>query len=100
MRSLRIARQAYADMDAVAEFIRRDNPLRAETYINEIAERIELIGEQPLACPERAEWMPGLRSAVHGRYLILFSCDDEEVAVLRVLHGAQDIAAIFKGDRD
>lgn len=100
MRRLRIARQAYADLDAIADFIRRDNPDRAESFVNEIADKIAQIVELPLAYPERTEWRSGLRSGVHGRYLILFLCDDGEVAVLRVLHGARDIAGMFMGDED
>lgn len=98
MPRLLIARQGYADIDEIAEFIRRDNPARAKAFVDEIAARIERIAERPFSFPERSEWLPGLRSALHGRYLILFRCNDGEVIVLRVIHGAWNIAGLFKDD--
>jgi len=100
MRRLRITQQAYLDIDAVADFIRPDNPSRAETFVDEIASKIQTIAERPLSFPDRADWSPGLRSAVHGRYLILFDCDETIVTILRVVHGARDIAKLFEADRD
>lgn len=41
--------------------------------------------------------MPGVRAAVHGRYLIYFRCaQDGEVEFMRILHTARDqIGTLF-----
>lgn len=88
---LRIAAAAIADMDAIADFIRRDNPQRAESLVAEFAAKIETVAERPLSFPVRMELKGGFRSALHGNYLILFLVRDDEVVIARVVHGARDI---------
>jgi len=48
----------------------------------------------PLAYPERPQLAPGLRVVFHGSYAIYYQPDDEVVILVRVLHGARDLAAI------
>jgi plasmid stabilization system protein ParE len=38
----------------------------------------------------------GLRSAVHGRYLLLFRELEDEVRIVRVVHGARNIPSLFE----
>jgi toxin ParE1/3/4 len=42
----------------------------------------------------RAALGPGLRVFFHGRYAIYYIPQDEELVIVRVLHGARDVAAI------
>jgi toxin ParE1/3/4 len=93
--SLHIASAALADMDAIAEFIRRDNPARAASFIEELSAKVETVAERPMSFPARTDLKPGLRSAVHGRYLIIFQVGEDQVRILRVLHGARDIQSLF-----
>jgi toxin ParE1/3/4 len=95
MFQFRIRPAAYADMDAIADFIRRDNPERAESFSEELAQKIETVAERPLSFPARAEFGRTIRSALHGNYLILFRFENEEVEIVRVLHGARDIEGLF-----
>ena len=82
-------------MDSIAEFIRRDNPERAESFIGELVEKIETIAERPLSFPARPEIGEHLRSAVHGNYLIIFRLTNDEVIIQRVVHGARDLEGLF-----
>lgn len=91
----RIRPAAYADMDSIADFIRRDNPARAESFAEELARKIEAVAERPLSFPARPELDRGIRSALHGSYLILFRFEGAEVEIVRVLHGARDIEGLF-----
>jgi len=50
----------------------------------------------PLAYPERPQLAPGLRVVFHGNYAIYYQPDDDCVTVVRVLHGARDLAAIVE----
>ena len=84
----RITPAAQADMDAIGEFIRSDNPARAESFIEELAARIETIAERPLSFPACPDLGPGLRSALHGNYLIVFLFENEEVVSARRSWGA------------
>ncbi len=37
-----------------------------------------------------------MRIAVHGRYVIVYRVRDETVQVLRIVHGARDLDALFE----
>ncbi|MBO9517053.1 MAG: type II toxin-antitoxin system RelE/ParE family toxin [Porphyrobacter sp.] len=82
-------------MDAVADFIRRDNPARAESFVEEISRKIEMIAERPLSFPARPDLGPEIRSGLHGSYLIIFQFQDDLVSIVRVLHGARDVESLL-----
>lgn len=88
-----LAQQAISE---VGEYIARENPVRVLSFVRELRARIGELAERPLAFHERRDLKPGLRAARHGRYLIFFRFDGQIVEVLRVLHGARDLAGIFR----
>jgi len=49
----------------------------------------------PLAHPERPQLSLDLRVVFHGAYAIYYRPSDKTVTIIRVLHGARDLAAIF-----
>jgi toxin ParE1/3/4 len=91
----RIAPSARHGLREIAAYIARDNPERAESFIRELGAKIRSVAVQPLIYPSRDEWQAGLRSALHHRYHIVFRIDNGSVVILRVLHGARDIEALF-----
>ncbi|QZH75667.1 MAG: type II toxin-antitoxin system RelE/ParE family toxin [Erythrobacter sp.] len=91
----RIRQAAIDDLDSIGAFIRQDNPLRAETFIIEIIDRIETIAVRPRSFRSRDDLWPGLRSALYGKYLVLFVIADGTVEVVRVVHGSRDLDALF-----
>jgi toxin ParE1/3/4 len=92
---LEIRQQAFDDLRDIADYIARDNPARAESYIAEILDRIAWVGENPLLQPVRFEWKSGLRIALHGRYRILYRHNDGLVAILRVVHSSRDLETLL-----
>lgn len=90
-RKVRISPQADRDIDGIADFIRRDNPRRAYSFVKELYERIGVVAERPFSYPSREDVAAGLRTASQGNYRILFRVEDELVQILRVLHAARDI---------
>ena len=94
----RITSPARHDLRAIAEYIARDNPARAISYVKELNDKIRAVSAQPLIYPERELWRKGLRSAPHGRYHIVFRIEGEFVEFLRVLHGARDIPGLVGDD--
>ena len=50
----------------------------------------------PLAHPERPQLALDLRAVFHGAYAIYYRPSDKAVTIIRVLHGARDLAAIFE----
>jgi toxin ParE1/3/4 len=88
-------REARADLREIALRIADHNPVRAFSYVDEIDARCLRIGEFPHAGPPRPQWGEGIRIAIHGKYVIVYRVRDETVQVLRVVHGARDLDALF-----
>ena len=96
MARYRLTADAQNDLDAIADFIIRHNPERAATFIDELVDRFRIIAERPKSFPGRDGLSPGLRSAVHGKYLILFRIERGFVKILRVAHGARDLSPLVR----
>ena len=68
----------------------------ARADLRDIALRCRRIGEFPHAGAPRPHWGEGIRIAVHGRCVIVYRVGNETVQVLRVVHGARDLDALFE----
>ncbi len=96
MARLVILPAARADLVEIADFIAQDDSRRALSFVAEIEARMRAAAERPGSFPARDELHAGLRAARHGRYLIFFVEEGDEVRVVRVLHGARDLPRAFE----
>ncbi|WP_272570062.1 type II toxin-antitoxin system RelE/ParE family toxin [Providencia sp. PROV255] len=92
---LGISPLAEQDLESIGDWIAKDNPVRALSFIEELYQKCLLIAESPTLYAERPEILPGLRSCVYGRYLLFFRVLESEVRIERILHGSRDIPAHF-----
>ena len=90
------SRWVESDLDLIADYIAQDNPRRAVTFIREIREKIDQIGEQPLLYQLRPEIGEGARIAVVGRYVILFRILGETVRIERIVYGGRDLPSLLQ----
>jgi toxin ParE1/3/4 len=86
---------AELDLEEIADYIVRDNPSRALSFIREIREQCAKITAMPLAAPLRNELGEGIRMVPFGHYLIFYTVDAGSIRIERVLHGARNIPALF-----
>lgn len=89
MSGFRLRPKAVDDLEAIGDFIATDNPARTVTFIDDLLGVCAQIAERPQAYQRRDDLAPGLRQAIHGRYLALFTFDADGVVIERVLHGAR-----------
>jgi len=87
---------AEQDLEAIGDYIGADNPARAVTFVQELRSQCQRIAQNPLGYPPRPELAAGLRSCAYGHYVIFFEAAPQEVAIVRVLHGARDLPAVLK----
>ena len=87
--------QAERDLEEIGDHIASDSPPRAVAFVRDIREHCAKIAASPLAYVVRPELGENIRCCAHGRYLILFQPSDQEVLIVRVLHGARDLSAFF-----
>jgi toxin ParE1/3/4 len=65
----------------------------ATRFVREIEAAFEPVRYFPLAAPAREQFAPGLRMTFHGAYAIYYRPLPDAVVIIRVLHGARDVAA-------
>jgi toxin ParE1/3/4 len=86
---------AERDLEAIGDYIADDNPSRALSFIEELRVQCANIAKAPLAYRARPELGEGLRSCAYGYYVIFFTATKARVTIVRVLHGAMDLPALF-----
>jgi toxin ParE1/3/4 len=94
---MRIARtpQAIADVDDIWLHIALDNPQAAERVVVRIATATDRLVDFPRSGPARPELGEDIRSLVVGSHLVLYRVMPDRVLILRVVHGARDLAALL-----
>jgi toxin ParE1/3/4 len=66
-RRLLLSPRAVADLEEIADYIARDNPIRAASFVAELEAKCRAVAASPGLYPARTDLAPRLRMAVHGR---------------------------------
>jgi toxin ParE1/3/4 len=90
-----LSAEAEADLEEIGDYIARENPVRAVSFIDEIEATCQKLAEQPLMGRSRDELRPSLRSFPHGAYLVFYRPLDNGVVVVRVLHGRRNLSRLL-----
>ena len=88
---LALSPRAALDLEEIGDYIARDNPSRAISFVRELKRECHRIAKRPGAFPVRDDLAAGIRMGVHGKYLIFFRVIDKTVRVERVIHGARNL---------
>ena len=87
---------AEAEMESIGDYIARDNPERALSFVRGLARSCMDLADMPEAWPVVPRYKHlGIRRRVHGRYLIFYRIGADSVTVLHVLNGAMDVEAVL-----
>jgi toxin ParE1/3/4 len=87
---------AASDLEEIGDYIAQDNPHRAFTFVREIRERCQKIVSFPEAAQLHPEYGDGVRMIPHGRYLIFYTVQPEQVRIERILSGFRNLPDIFQ----
>lgn len=90
--------QADSDLDGIWYYVasQSGNTQTADRLIDSITDRFFLIANYPNIGRRRDDDLrPGLRSFPVGEYIIIYRLQNEDVQILRVLHGSRNIQALF-----
>ena len=96
MGQIRISPRARSDLIEIWSYIADDSVAHADTFIDNLLETIQMLGKQSGAGRHREELSPGILSFPFGRYVIFYCRRQDAIEIVRVLHGARDIHAIFE----
>ncbi|AEI82193.1 hypothetical protein CNE_BB1p07760 (plasmid) [Cupriavidus necator N-1] len=96
---VRLTPLAEAELEAIADYIARDNPRRALSFVQELRDRCLSLADMPLTFPLVPRYEDrGIRHRVHGNYQIFYRVLGDPPAridVLHVLHSARNYAALL-----
>jgi toxin ParE1/3/4 len=83
---------AQRHLDAIYHFIAQDSPAYAKRMVDRLTRRSSQIGEFPFSGRTVPEYeMEQIREVIEGPYRIIYYIKTDQIDVLAVLHGAQDI---------
>ena len=93
----RISRRplAAADVLEIWNYIAEDSIEQADRWVDRLDEKLGLIAGQPLMGRSRNELAVDIRSFPFGRYVVFYVPIEDGIDVVRVLHSARDVDAIF-----
>lgn len=95
-----ISNAAEADLENIGDYIARENPRRAVSFVRELIGRCLHLSDMPYAFPLVPRYeASGVRRLPHGNYLIFYRVGENRVDILHILNGAQDYEALlFPGE--
>ena len=88
-RRLLLSPHAAIDLEEIAEYIARDNPVRGRKLRRRVGSEMPGGRRDAELYPARTDLAPGLRMAVHGRYVVLYRDLPGENARARRTRGAR-----------
>ena len=90
---------AETDILEIWDYIADDSLTAADRWVDQLDEQFRVLATQPMMGRARNELAPGVRSFPCGRYVVFYVPLDDGIDVVRVLHGARDIDAVFNPEQ-
>jgi toxin ParE1/3/4 len=86
-----------ADLDSIWDYVGVQNfaPQAAHRLIERLFDCFVYLSDHPLSGEARPDLSEGIRGFVVRPYLVLYRVREEDIQIVRVVHGARDIYAIF-----
>ena len=95
-KKIRISRPAQRDLDEIWFFIAQDSLTAADSFVDDLTDKFSLLASFPKMGRSREDLGPELRSFPVKNYLVLYRSVKERVELVRVVHTARDLKALFK----
>ena len=95
-RRLKVSRSAREDLDEIWLFIAQDSVGAADRFIDDLTGRFGLLTTTPRMGRAREDTAPGLRDLPVKNYLIFYRLQVRYVEIVRVVHAARDVGALFE----
>jgi toxin ParE1/3/4 len=93
---VRLSAEAEYDLEVIGDYIARDNPARALSFLQEMRSKCLGLSDMPEQFPLVPRYeATGVRRRGYGDYLIFCRVEAQKVIVLHILHGAQNYNTIL-----
>ncbi|BAC91446.1 type II toxin-antitoxin system RelE/ParE family toxin [Gloeobacter violaceus] len=91
-------RQAERDIEDIWFYIALEDLQAADRWLEGMSAQAQLVASQPRMGRVRPELGTEIRSFAAGRYVLFYRPLPDGIELVRVLHGARDLDALFGGD--
>jgi len=91
-----VSPEAREDLKSIYRYIAQDNPSAAGRLRQVFLERFRLLAQGPLLGEARDDLATDLRMFTAGNYVILYRPTEDGIAVVQIVHSAQDLAALWR----
>ncbi len=91
MNLARLSSLAQQDLDAIWDYIARDNIKAADRWIDKLSNKLDLYGREPLLGEARSDLGAAIRQFSFGNYVVFYRPVADSIEVVRVLHAARNI---------
>lgn len=88
--------EAERDLEDIWWYIAQDNLHHADRFLDRIEAYCASVALFPQTGTSREELLAGLRSSPIGHYVVFYIPLADGIDIVRVLHGARDVQAIFQ----
>lgn len=92
------SRKAEDDLEAIADYIAQDNPVRAVSFVKELRKQCVAIGQFPNAHTRFLELGQDARIMPYKNYVVLYRVLDDSVSIERIIQGARDILNLIRDE--
>ncbi|MGA2061894.1 MAG: type II toxin-antitoxin system RelE/ParE family toxin [Thermoguttaceae bacterium] len=86
---------AEADLDAILEFIAKDKPVAAASFVEKLREKCFMLAANPELGELRPDLAENLRCFSFRNYVIFYRSVQNGVEIIRVASGFQNIEMLF-----
>jgi len=100
MATVRRSPQAETDLETILEELQQKNPDAAERYATAFYDKGKALAQFPEIGRGRPEIAAHLRSTLVAPYVISYRIHDDDVQILRILHGRQDLRRIMRAEAE
>lgn len=87
---------AIQDLESICDAIAIDHPDAASNLFDDIREQCLRIAKFPLSGKNYARLKPNLRGFIIKSYIVFYTIEGENIAIVKVVSGYRDLDAIFR----
>ena len=95
MARLTITESARADLREIRAYIAKDNPAAARRGVERLRTQARKLAATPGIGRSRKDLRPDLFSFPVGRHVLFYRPQPDGIVLVRVIHGARDLPALF-----
>jgi len=87
---------AEKDFAHIVDYLDEHYPGVGDRFAADLESTCRILASQPKSGRPRDDLSHGLRSKVVGQHVVFFQATDDELLVVRIIHGSRDIDRVFR----